>query len=849
MVTVLSTAQGVTVTAQSRDPASAALPKLTDLFQTENVYLTKYRDNYYLDMAEIKGFDAIRHPIMAMNASINVLANVGFATQQVMTWLLIVIIYYSFELDIYQLFSSLVGAIIGEMKIALFDELSLIAIVLLGLYYCVKIISDQKTQIWVAIIQTVVVVALAMTFFTQNVQLLRGMDNVSKEISRSVLTGTYKASNQGQTPETAVVAVINDIWVMFVHNPWQVMQFGDLDLAKREEDRILSLPPGSAARQEIIEELAESEGIFTAAWGPKRLGFMIIYMIPMFIMYVIKLILALLILGYQFLTMGYFTAGIIIFIQALIPFFGIKIIWGWLAKVISSGFIRVIVCFIMALIFAFNAGLFKLTKELGWFGVLILQLLVAALIVWKRQSFFEMITNSRMALRTGSVGKPFRRDTNLEHEAYQRSDGLASAAKQGSLRALTKLGVVKGEEKSDVQEDKQSRSSSSSYSGKTSGGGSTGSHSRDSAETVSYRSKSSEGFEGDLSSIEKEQLSQELSGMNESMRTLTKKAEELLERKFEDEKQEAEEKAERLGKEPEYSSFVKKVQTRENLGAERFDTREIAMVANALKRVIGAGGTPEDLYQGTMKQETPEKMQRPESLESVENTLRVQIGNEQVDLDKNEAYRVADHTAALGFKEEFNTKYNKQYDSAFFKQLVERYGQENVRFMLDRMQQVEKQGNMIQNPAGYLTTGLKNNERDHVRLMVNRESAAAREMNIERVTAPTGERERQREPKSTPMMTSRETIGLGDENERLEMQQDIEKLEKAYEKEQKVTNKLEKVEGNLEQQTSRMEEIVNQGNSRNSRSETNSRNDRNSNRERNKEKEPEKMRRKEETIK
>lgn len=800
LVTCLTFVQGVTATAATKDPVSAALPKLTEFLETKNPYLTRYRSNYYLDIKEIEGFEAIRHPMMAMSASINMLANIIFTMQQAMTWLLIVIIYYSFELDIYQLFSSLISSIIGEMKIALFDELSLMAIVLLGLYYCIKMISDQKTQVWIAIIQTVVIVALAMTFYVNNVELLRGMDYFSQEISKSVLTGTYKASNQGDTPETAVIAIANDVWMMFVHNPWQVMEFGDVDLAEEQQERILSLPPGSEERQAIIEELAESQGVFTPSWGPKRVGFMLIYIIPMFIMYVILLIISLLVLGYQFLTMFYFTAGIFVFILALIPFFGIKIIGNWAAKVVSSGFIKVIICFLLAVIFAFNAGLFKLIKELGWFGVLVLQLLIAGIIVWKRQSFFEMITNSRMILRTGSVGKSFKKDANLEYEAYQQSGKLTGVAKR-NLRKLSPFRVV--EENEQERDDESVRKHNKSITKE-----SKNLSRNESMNRGVYTAKTAEGFDGGLSSIEKEQYNQELSHINENMRALTKKAEELLERRFQDEKQEAEEKAGRLGKNPEYSDFVKRVQTRENLGAERFDTREITMVANALKRVLDAGGTPEDVYKGSMRDETSEKINRPESLESVENTLRVQIGSEQIDLDRKEAYKVADDTAALGFKEEFNTRYNKQYDSVFFKQLVERYGQKNVRFMLDRMQQVETKGNMIQNPAGYLITGLKNNERDHVRLAGNRENVVAKEMNLERER--TSIREKEREIKSAPLMTNKETIKLGEENEKIELQQDIEKIEKAYEKEQKITRNLEKIEDKLERQTERMEDIIGQ---------------------------------------
>ncbi|KAB3535640.1 MFS transporter [Alkaliphilus pronyensis] len=662
--------------AYGNDPIDGALPDVDALFDGNNSskYLTVYKNNYYLDMKDMGMVEST----MTFGDEINAGANTLFNAQKGLAHLLITVVYYSFEIDLYKIFSGIIEAVIGEMKIALFDELSLIAIVVLGFYYLVKIIGDQKTQIWVAIIQTVIITALALAFFNSPTELLKGVDDISKDLSRSVLSGTYKATNQGNTPESAVMAAANDMWMMFVHKPWQVLQFGDVDIAEKEEDKILSLPPMSEERQEIINTLAENDILFTPVWGGRRLSFIILYFIPMLVMGIIIGIIALLILGYQFITIFYVMMGVFVFIMALIPFIGPKIITSWGSKVLAAGFIKVIISFVLAVIFALNSALFNLTGDYGWFVVLLLQILIMVVIVWKRKDFFEIITNMRMAVKHGNINKNLRKDANLEARINKHTDKIRFRRSKSHDNYEYEPSTAE-----DYKINRNSRPSNNSGTEDTS---------------LSY------------GAIEV-QLAQEgdITNMNDNLKALVKKAEELLERKYNDEKAEAEEKAEKHNKEPEYTPFVKRVQTREALGTPRFDRREIAAVASSIDMAQQSGGTIYDVYSAMTKEE--ESVSRPKNLDSI----RITTNGGNIDLDKEEAYKILNNQDEKDYAYEFNQRYNKQYDKAFFEELFKKYGKENVRMMMDRMKEVEeKDHKLIQNPAGYLTTSLKNNHRDKV---------------------------------------------------------------------------------------------------------------------------------------
>jgi len=675
------------------DPAEGAFPKIDEVFGSQNnsPYLTKYINNYYLDMREMGAIERIQK----MEGAFNGIANLLFTLQAYLARMLIIVVYYAYEIDVYSIFSGLIDSVFKEMKLALFDELSMVAIVLLGIYYLTKIIADQKTQVWVAILQTVFILVLALALFNNPTGMLKRIDEYSKDMSRSVLAGTYKATNQGHTPKSAVIAASNDIWIMFVHKPWQILEFGSIEIAEREQDKILSLAPGSKERQAIIDELAKDGKLFSPDWGIKRTGFMLLYMLPMFVMGVIIGALALLIIGYQFLAMFFTLMGIFVFILALVPFFGPRIINNWASKIIANGFIKVLISFILALIFAVNAALFNLIGVYGWFVILMLQIAMILMIVWKKNDFVELFTSMRRAVQTGNMQKPMKKDINLESRLNKYSDQISFRRRSSKYSDNNEFEEV--ETPSGARQFKRVTDP-----GSVDGQGLTTSNTR--ASELSNSDSIINGIEVRVAQVG------EITHMNDNLKALIRKAEELLERKFDDEKQEAEEHSNKLRKEPEYSSFVKRVQTREELGAPRFENREISAVAKSIQIAQRAGGTADDVYMGMRTKEIQE-IERPKSLESI----KVDVSGENVDLDKQEAYKILERQYSGEYADEFNQHYNKQYDKAFFEELFKKYGQENVRTMLDRMKDIEeREDHMIQNPAGYLTTALKKNQRDKV---------------------------------------------------------------------------------------------------------------------------------------
>lgn len=701
VLTVLSFSPSIAYAEE--DPESAAFMPFEELFKgkNSNVYLTEYEKNYHLDMKEV----TIANLGDTGGWLLNSIANVIFYVQKGIGKIIVTIFYWSFELDVYAMFAGILNSFVKNMKTGLFDQMAVLCIALLGIFFAIKLVQDQKTQVWVAILQTAIIAAIAIYFFTNPAGVLQQVDKASKEISSIVLTGTYKATNEGATPSSAVIAASNQIWYIYVHQPWQMLEFGNISIAKQYEKQILSLPPSSDERKALIKSLAKDKRYFTAEWGAKRLGFELLYLIPLLIILIIIAILCALMIIYQFLTVFFTMFGVFVFIMALVPFFGVRIIQNWASKIIGFAGIKIIVTFCLGIMIAFITTIVEQTQEYGWIMTIVLEVAVVAGIIMKKDAIFEAFTNMRLAPgNPGLFNKQLRRDYNVEPKTNEISTKAVKGSGKLTWGAMKGVGRILKRRKDDAEEtgEEEPVNEVSGKSAKMLGTGSINENKRDDAAS-SKASGNRHYSETTLSNGLQEEKSD--GNDNDNFRQLLKKAEEILEQQYELQKTAAEEKAEKVNKVPEYPSFVNKVDTREKLGAPRFDQREVISVAQELDRVTKAGGKPEDLINKDAEQ-SDRKATNPTSV------MEIVINGQKETVDRQEAYKVVTDNAAKEYTKEFNQDYDKTYDPKFMEEVISKFGMQNTREMLDKMKDIRGRDGGIKNPAGYLTQSLKNKVRD-----------------------------------------------------------------------------------------------------------------------------------------
>lgn len=650
----------VAASAEESSPGSEMIPDLNKLyeFNDNNKYFTEYKDNYSLDMEKTGIFDGL------IGKGFNALANGIFALQVLFVKVLNILIFYTFELSIFDIFKDAINTITGNLQESIFNQFMYLAIALSCLMYIVKLVKSQRTQVWTGILKTVIVAGLAFAFFRNPVVILDSTDKISKSISQVTLDGVFKATNDGHASSSATEAMATNLWVMFVHKPWECYEFGNVTYAESKEDDILTKEPESDERQKVVDDIAKDGVYFKSKMGFSRLPLSIVYFIVFLVLAVVVGGLCVLTIGYQFLMMLFALFAPIVFVIALIPSFGFNTLKNWSTKVLGYASMKIVMSLILAIVFSFMLSCYQLT---GTYGLLVVALIQATIliIVWiKREEIVKGLLKVTAAARQPSVvgmGR-FRQDVSIE-----------SNIQNAMLRRKNK------------KEDPYNNSGNSG--------------SNDDSKKVKNK------FNKDYSSY-KNATNRALGNddkLNSNLIALRRIAEEILEDRYKNSKADSEKKAEAAGKEKdeiEYTPWVTQVMGREKMGLPKFEEREKEALINQIKTIQKNGGNVDELVSGDGF-DNKDKVVRPKAIEPQKQKLNI--------VDRNKT----DEEASSEYIKKFNDIFGTKYDTKFMHKLITNYGQKDVGNVISNMKKINDK-KKIQNPAGYILTSLRQNKENGI---------------------------------------------------------------------------------------------------------------------------------------
>lgn len=567
------------------DPMNAASPEIEDIFDSaknNNPYITTYRTNYDLD-STAGMFNVIEKVT-------NGLACILFAVQQGLANLLVVVFYYTFNFSFYDIFKDLINLFVGNMKTQVWDQISILIISFLGIFFFVKQLQRQVIQFWVTLLQTVLIVALALFYFSQPAVILKSLDDGTNEVSKMILAG----SNNNGGANAAVVSASNSLWDIYVHQPWQYLEFGDKNLAQQYTDQVLSLPPGDDARRDIFDRL-ESQKLWSNM-GVKRVGFEIMYLIPMLITFLILAVLCILTIGFQALLMVLFLLGIFVLVVALIPGWGPRILQNWIQKIIATAFTKIILVFFLTVLIAFNKALFTYAQTKGWIITLLLQLIIYIVIFLKRNDLIELFVSFRQTMMNpNAFNRVIMRTGEMPGMGYGYGNGYGSNRRGYSQRYMRN-----DYEMEYGEEEPHYRASGGDYSG-----GRTINRERYSDSPNYYQNEELKRDDAELQTANETKSAIKHSDSHQhEIKALLRRAEEVLEKQVEILRQEANAKAQRNNRSPEYDSRVTRADNRVKMGLPPFEQKDLIKTARDIQRVERMGGKAEDIVNRVQSNQT-----------------------------------------------------------------------------------------------------------------------------------------------------------------------------------------------------------------------------------------------------
>jgi len=388
------------------DPISAGMPDIKEVYSkdfNDNVYITDYKENYSIDV-NVGTFDVI-------DKMLTQVVNILFSLQRALVEALIFMFDKALSFSSYDLFDNILENFISGMYRSTFGVIAGILLACMGFYFFIKMIQQKQVEFWTGLAKTIVIIAIATLYFTNPLLLAGKVETASNEITKMVISSSNKKipkyteevieeSRRKDKEKQTITIIANDLWSEYVHKPWRIMEFGNNEAANRVdentglkwEESVLQNPEGSDERESTIERMEDNTGVKTESMVTKRLGFMLMYLIPLTINILLMAIFCIAIIGLQFFVTLIFVLGVFVFIVALIPSFGIETVKRWGISIVFLSGMKIVLAFVLMVMLTFNRALYETASEenWGWIYALILQLAIYVVIYVFRDKIFNI---------------------------------------------------------------------------------------------------------------------------------------------------------------------------------------------------------------------------------------------------------------------------------------------------------------------------------------------------------------------------------------------------------------------------------------------------------------------------
>ena len=350
-------------------------------------------ENYYLDLEETDLFETGYKMLNDIaNTLFNIVCWVGKATS--------VLFYYCMKFDLSELFADQINAIQSALNSGFFKPL-------FNLGFCgaaIIIIKNMLRRDMIGIMgqlgKVVGIFVLSLLVVSHSSTVLSNATGITKSISAQILSSMQ--GNDNTSMDSFAAASAGTIWANMVHQPWLFLEFGNDEPDEGLINDLLSTsynhsfnPEGRASRIEDYSGTA-----FSKERVGEKLGFLILYLIPLLIKCVIYIVLAILTLGFQLFAVFYILLAPVILILIMFP--GYESMLGtWLKKLIETQLGILTLSFILGLLVMVDNLLFtSCGEEWGWFTVLIVQTVIAVFVIVKRNELLNMIGKVQRAAST-----------------------------------------------------------------------------------------------------------------------------------------------------------------------------------------------------------------------------------------------------------------------------------------------------------------------------------------------------------------------------------------------------------------------------------------------------------------
>ena len=367
--------------------------------------IAKYRNNYNLDI-NLKENSLSPNSVLT-DAAMNGISNALFNTQKSIVESIIFMCEKSIQFRSYEIFKyTLTGILKKQFNNTYYIILALL-LSIFGIIFLVRYIKNIHKRIKYILMRILIAIILFTLLFIKPISLLSKVDFVMNGISNTVFESIMQyiyINNDNEnkidnnTKNKNMIKLASSIWDQYVHTPWRLMEFGDGELADKAEYQILQYSPNDPSRLEVIKkiEAAKNEykdykGYKSQEMATKRLGFILMYFVPLTINFLVVALISILLIGYHFIIVLFTILGVFIFALSIGSRQNISMLHDWVFKIIGTVSTKILLSMGFILILSINNIIYLYTSnsQMGWISSLILQIVLYAMIYWMRTSIID----------------------------------------------------------------------------------------------------------------------------------------------------------------------------------------------------------------------------------------------------------------------------------------------------------------------------------------------------------------------------------------------------------------------------------------------------------------------------
>lgn len=366
----------------------------------------KYSEfSYTFDSEDLKITDVVP-------AAFKGLADVVFSINVLMSRVVNLLLVQAFQLDIFDLIENVFDELVDALSGIIYDSMLDILLPIAGIAMIFFVIVLKPMRAISLMFQTIVILVIAAIFFTAPSAVISTVNDISQELGTGSLAATASVVNGNSVgANDAVVSLSNIYWGNAVGNPWQLIQFGELEPEKAQE----YLQADASDRENMAKD---EDGML---FGKPGQAMRFVLAVLFFAMNLIQSALLLLLSGIMLLSqLGAIIASLTAIIGitiALLPNMGLRVAIHAVYNVFTFLFTRLGIMLLMCIYFAIAAVLYRNIGTMGWFMTMLCQILLIGATVIYRAKLFSFIHSATRgaAAATGAINQK----VNLKRAALE----------------------------------------------------------------------------------------------------------------------------------------------------------------------------------------------------------------------------------------------------------------------------------------------------------------------------------------------------------------------------------------------------------------------------------------------